>query len=341
MSVAEYCEQLRLGQILINHDYQRTSKVWPAAARSYLIDTILQGYPIPKFLLRQVTSLADRRTYKEVIDGQQRTTAIFDFFEDKLVISVGDFKGKRFGTLDRQLQEHFLSYPLSIDLFSGYTDEQVRQIFRRINSYTVPLNKQELRHATHQGRFKWFIVRMSERWADPLARMGVFGPRQLARMAESELLTEIIAAIENGIETAQPSKLDALYRTYDEDFEKERFYEHLLDEALGRTLQFPSIFRTSLVSKYNYYALVLALIHLSSPLETLREAWNIDRPATFASSAVIESNFGLLLEALEQRVEDDQFSEFVRAAAGATNTEKHRKIRFQWFCRALTEELPA
>jgi hypothetical protein len=28
-TVAEYCEQMRNGAIVVNHDYQRTDKVWP------------------------------------------------------------------------------------------------------------------------------------------------------------------------------------------------------------------------------------------------------------------------------------------------------------------------
>jgi hypothetical protein len=45
-TVAEYCEQMRAGGIVVNHDYQRSDKVWPPAARSYLIETILLGYRV-------------------------------------------------------------------------------------------------------------------------------------------------------------------------------------------------------------------------------------------------------------------------------------------------------
>lgn len=37
-TVAEYCEQMRERSIVVNHDYQRSERVWPPAARSYLID---------------------------------------------------------------------------------------------------------------------------------------------------------------------------------------------------------------------------------------------------------------------------------------------------------------
>ncbi len=55
MTIAEYIEQIKLKQITINHDYQRTDKVWPISAKSNLIDTILNGYPIPKLIFSQMT----------------------------------------------------------------------------------------------------------------------------------------------------------------------------------------------------------------------------------------------------------------------------------------------
>ncbi|HVO71966.1 MAG TPA: DUF262 domain-containing protein, partial [Aggregatilineaceae bacterium] len=86
-TVAEYCEQMLGGKIIVNRDYQRSPKVWPPAARSYLIESILLGFPIPKLSLYQRTDLRSRTTLKEIVDGQQRSTAILAFFEDELRLS--------------------------------------------------------------------------------------------------------------------------------------------------------------------------------------------------------------------------------------------------------------
>jgi len=157
MTIADYSEQLRNRQITINHDYQRSDTVWPISAKSNLIDTILSGYPIPKLILSQTTDLDTRKTRKEVVDGQQRTAAITEFLENKYSLSRGDFAGNRFNDLDDTTKREFLEYSLSADIFTSATDEEIREVFRRINSYQVPLNRQETRHATHQGEFKWFI----------------------------------------------------------------------------------------------------------------------------------------------------------------------------------------
>jgi uncharacterized protein with ParB-like and HNH nuclease domain len=88
MTIAQYNEQLKNKQIIINHDYQRTDKVWPISAKSNLIDTILTGYPIPKLILSQHTDLDTKRTRIEVVDGQQRTAAIIEYLDKGLCMSV-------------------------------------------------------------------------------------------------------------------------------------------------------------------------------------------------------------------------------------------------------------
>jgi len=89
MTIAQYNEQLKNKQIIINHDYQRTDKVWPTSAKSNLIDTILTGYPIPKLIFSQHTDLDTKKTRIEVVDGQQRTTAIIEFLDNKYSLSRG------------------------------------------------------------------------------------------------------------------------------------------------------------------------------------------------------------------------------------------------------------
>lgn len=84
MTVAEYCASMERKEIIVNKDYQRSDKVWPDVARSFLIKSILLGFPIPKIYLHSITHLKTRQTIKEIVDGQQRSRAIYDFFYDKL-----------------------------------------------------------------------------------------------------------------------------------------------------------------------------------------------------------------------------------------------------------------
>ena len=218
-TVAEYCQQMAENKIIVNREYQRSGKVWPPAARSYLIETILLGYPMPKMALYLKTDLKSRQTLKEIVDGQQRSQAIISFFHDQLSISTkGLFAGRRFSQLGDEEQITFLQYQLSVDLFVGATPAEIREVFRRMNSYTVPLNAQEKRHATHQGDYKWFMVEVTKKYSQSLKDIGVFSENQLTRMNDAILLSEIVEAIFDGIVSASESRINRLYEKYERSF---------------------------------------------------------------------------------------------------------------------------
>ena len=176
-TVADYCNAMTSREIVVNRDYQRSDKVWPPAARSYLIESILLDYPVPKLFLYPKTDLKSKKTIKEIVDGQQRSQAILDFYNNKLRISArsrfSEAKGKLYHQLNEELQGNFLSYSLSVDLLQQATPDEIRESFRRINSYTVPLNPEEIRHAVYQGDFKWFVNELSSKYDKTFENLGI------------------------------------------------------------------------------------------------------------------------------------------------------------------------
>ncbi|MBU0516459.1 MAG: DUF262 domain-containing protein [Proteobacteria bacterium] len=334
-TIAEYCDQMKAGSIIINRDYQRTSTVWPPSARSYLIDTILLSYPIPKFSLYQKTDLKSRRTIKEIVDGQQRSNAIFDFYNDKLRISGrSSFSGKKYSDLAEFDQQNFVEYSLSVDLVVGATDEDIRQMFRRINSYTVPLNPEEQRHAIQQGEFKWYIVEITEKYSTILKDIGVFTERNLSRMADARLFTEIFLAFEKGIITYSKTKLDQYYKDNDDSFNGRKDLLDIIDSVFDIILTLPELHGSVLMKPFNFFTLSLAIAHRLVIIQSFQDIYKIEA-TKLGSNDIILANLGCLAEALEENQSKGQFKEFVDACSQATNTQKHRERRFDWFCRAL------
>lgn len=70
-------------------DFQR-EEVWPDKKKRLLIDSILRGWHLPKFYFRKV----DEQSF-ECVDGQQRLTAIYEFFDNKL--EMNDDTAARYG----------------------------------------------------------------------------------------------------------------------------------------------------------------------------------------------------------------------------------------------------
>jgi uncharacterized protein with ParB-like and HNH nuclease domain len=73
--------------------YQRRGNVWGREQKQLLIDSIINGYDIPKLYFQfmpQDVNATEIYNYA-VIDGKQRLEAILDFVEDRIAISK-DFK---------------------------------------------------------------------------------------------------------------------------------------------------------------------------------------------------------------------------------------------------------
>lgn len=336
-TIAKYCEQLDENAIKVNWKYQRSSEVWPAMAQSFLIESILLGYPVPKLFLYQKTDRISRKTIQEIIDGQQRTVAIKAFYDDELRLSrtleFEDAAGHFYSELSDELQDRFLSYGLGVDLFVNTTEEEVREVFRRINSYEVPLNPEEQRHARWQGGFKWYIYHLSSRLDKIFTRLGAFSEKQLVRMQDMKLLAEISHAMLHGITTTNKRSLDAIYRQYDDDFPQDDRFSKRIENALTRLDRFEAIHHTPLMRTYSLYSLILAMMHVSHAVSTLNPI--VPGGTGIAPRLTCERRLSRLVEAIETGVETGKYARFVRATQKGTNVKAAREIRFATFVQAL------
>ena len=339
-TLADFCAAHDRAELVVNNDYQRSDKVWPPPARSFLIETILLGYPMPKLYLYQVTDIRSRTTRKEIVDGQQRSRAIFDFYSGALrltrTLEAEEFRGKTYGELDEIQQGAFLNYALAADLFVGASPEEIREVFRRMNSYTVPLNPEEKRHATYQGSFKWFIYRIAREYEQAFLRMNVFSSKAIVRMQDAKLLTEVAHAVLNGVKTTSAKSLDDLYRQKDQTFPEEPELTQRFTETLTLLLGWEPLFNTALSKSYLLYSVMLATMHCIRPVDALAALHSGGR---MTDQNTIVQALSTLANALENR-EDDRYEDFVRAGSERTNVAAQRETRIAWFCRALNGELP-
>ena len=346
-TIADYCAAMKRNEIRVNHEYQRTSKVWPTAAKAFLIETILLGYPIPKLSLYQKTDVKSRKTVKEIVDGQQRSATILEFYDDDLALSKGTVvpgatvAGLRYSELDEELQHKFLDYSLSVDLFINATPGDIIEVFRRINSYTVPLNAEEERHSSFQGEFKWFIYRQSQKYTKVLSAIGTFSERQFNRMQDAKLLAEFCHALFNGIVTTKENDLKKLYDKYDKQFPEAKDSERRLREAMEYILEQQYLHDGPLMKPYQVYSLMLAVTHFQSSVSPLLKAYHPKHPGKKALTGPhVVGNLSALAAALEDPDAYPQYSEFVEAGAEKTNVGDQRTKRFAWYCRAFDNDIP-
>ena len=209
-------EQLRL-----QPEFQRNS-VWPKSAKAYFIDTILNGRPIPLFFFQRTTSPQSGHPEYAVIDGQQRLRAIFEFLDNRFSLSeskddslVKAFHNKKYAQLPPELQERILNYDLVVQELSGYSEDDIRDMFARMNRYVVPLSKQELRHAKRKGKFKNFVERLGK-WSFWLQNR-VFTPTQASRMRPAEFCAELAILLSEGPQDKKTA-IDLYYIRFQDAF---------------------------------------------------------------------------------------------------------------------------
>lgn len=214
-SISDFLEWHNNDLIEVSPDFQRRS-VWSRNAKSYLIDTILRGKPMPKILIMQ--RLSGSRTIRVVVDGQQRLRAIFEFIDGDFRISRAhneEFAGRTYDTLPEQMQKEFLQYELGVDLLFDMAYEDILDIFARINTYTVTLNTQEKRNAKYVGYFKQYVYRYGYKYVNYFIDGKILTKAAVARMAEAELSAEFFVALMGGVQTNKNT--EQFYKKYEEE----------------------------------------------------------------------------------------------------------------------------
>jgi len=192
-------------------DFQRKA-VWSESARVMLIDTILRNIPMPKIFLHAI--LRDEATYRRVIDGQQRIKSILEFIDNVYPLGepyFGEFIGKKFSELPDSVKEDVLSYKIDVNEIRNCSEADLREIYSRVNKYTVALNKQELRRADFPGRF----LDLSEELAQLsfFEEAKVFTIASSKRMADVEFASELLAIVLAGAQEKRET-LDSFYLKY-------------------------------------------------------------------------------------------------------------------------------
>lgn len=128
-------------------DWQR-EEVWPKQKKQLLIDSILRGWKLPKFYL--VKTSVDPTEY-EVVDGQQRLMAIFDFFDNELPLSAksaGEFKAQYYRDLPEPLSDDFDDFEIEFDEITDAGEDELKQFFQRLQE-GLPLTSSEKLNSVH------------------------------------------------------------------------------------------------------------------------------------------------------------------------------------------------
>ena len=301
--VHDFLSWQKSGSLVLSPSFQRRS-VWSPSAKSYLIDTVVRGLPVPILFIRERTDLESLEPKREVIDGQQRLRTLISYVQSEVLKDYNkttdyfkikkshnkEIGNKKFEQLNSTLQQRILNYEFSVHVLPAETeDSEVLQIFARMNSTGVKLNPQELRNAEYFGDFKSSMYNLAYQNLERWRKWKVFNENDIARMSEVEEVSDLVNIMLNGLKGKSQPAINKIYKQYDEEFplykEVVKRFNHVMDridETAGSFIPTSAFTRTALFNSlfiFYYdllYGLDSSLVRAtpetidSSILETLR-----------------------------------------------------------------------
>ncbi|MGV3483426.1 MAG: DUF262 domain-containing protein [Planctomycetaceae bacterium] len=231
--VADFVNWAKNQELNLSPSFQRRA-VWSKGAKSYLVDSVLRGLPIPPIILRDLApNIQTFASIREVVDGQQRLRTMltfilpqvlndFNFDRDHFTISrshIKELAGKGFRDLPATEQRQILDYQFMVHIFPSETDDRdILEIFARMNATGTKLNNQELRNAEYFGEFKTAAFSVAAEFLNVWRSWRIFSEAAIARMSEVEFTSELFILVIRGINQNSKAVIDKAYNEFDEQF---------------------------------------------------------------------------------------------------------------------------
>ena len=167
--------------------------VWNRAQASRLLESLIIQCPIPVIFLSQ-----NPDETLAVIDGNQRLNSINLFLEDDFSLqgltAYPELDGFKFSELDPRFQRHIKNRTIRCIVILKDTHPQIKfDVFERLNTGSVKLNAQELRHGIHHGPLMTLLenVAKDKLWKE------ISGFKTDKRMKGEELILRFFSLADN------------------------------------------------------------------------------------------------------------------------------------------------
>ncbi len=165
--------QSKKGNISFSHKLQRPVGQWSPKMKSLLIHSLLSGFPVNPIYV------VDENDTLYTLDGSQRTSTCIDYLNNQFalhkdtpnitiatkengepVLKEYIIAKKKFNKLDEEVRSTLLSCELEFCTLSEFTDEDVKEMFRRQNS-SKPLSGKLLRIVHESDEFSDAVYSLS------------------------------------------------------------------------------------------------------------------------------------------------------------------------------------
>lgn len=344
-SISDFIEWDKNGLLELSPDFQRRS-VWTDKAKSYLIDTILRGKPMPKLIITQ--RLEGAKNIRVVVDGQQRLRAILGYYNGDFKVSKAhnkELSAFYYNSLPNGLEKDYLKYELGVDLLFDTPYEEILDIFARINSYTVKLEPQEIFNAKYLGYFKQTVYSTGFKYVTYFIESGILTKAKVTRMAEADLTADLLVSLIDKVQTNKG--IETYYKTYEDDQGNLEEIETNFDQIMtyiGSIYSASELKNTNFTRIQLFYTLFTSIGHLLFKLKGIDEKLKATlTEKSIGKIRVALDNFSAKYDEIVETIDEPQhpkdFKEFINASRRGTTDSAARVLRTNFLCKKIIDAL--
>lgn len=226
--IRQLLTDIQKGVLVPRPEFQRRL-VWANKHKNAFIETVLKDYPFPEiYVAASEVDTATGEGTEMLVDGQQRITTLRQYFlaDKDLKLERGI---PRYADLDEDKKRAFLDYDVVVRDLGNVSIEQIKEVFKRINSTRYALNAMEIHNARFEGAFKLFGDEMAARTF--FSEHKIFSSTEIKRMQDTRYALTVVATIMGGYFNRDDDLEDYLKRYNDEFPGRDEMAAHI-DEIL-------------------------------------------------------------------------------------------------------------
>ena len=213
-SIVNLFNKIKNKEYILQPDFQRRL-VWNLEHKEKFIETILLGYPFPEIYIADgEINLEEMKKETWIVDGQQRLDTIYHYIAGDIDLKFKTVK--KFEDLTEDEKKNFLNYNVIVRDLKNVTMEEIKEIFKRINSVSYALNSMEMNKALYNGEY----IKAAKEICGMKCFMDieVFRDSAIARMKDIEFVLVIMTTIELGTYFTGDKEVEDYIRRYDDEY---------------------------------------------------------------------------------------------------------------------------
>jgi uncharacterized protein DUF262 len=206
---------LRDGKLVPRPEFQRRL-VWTNKDKCAFLQTVLLGYPFPEiYLAAGDVNLETGEGSEMLVDGQQRITTLHQYFSGSEGLRLGK-EITPYTALQENQKRDFLEYDVVVRDLGKMSIEEIKEVFRRINSTNYSLNAMEIHNARFDGEFKRFGESTAQHPFFDNHR--VFSAAEIRRMQDTQFALMVIITFMSTYFN-RDSEVETYLERYNDEFE--------------------------------------------------------------------------------------------------------------------------